>query len=88
MNGSEYLLWSYEQFEKMSFFPPDPLPIGFWGDEKIGTKIASIEKSQARGVQKNLSHPLISWTKGGWRYEGDSAADRVMVAHCPNRLLG
>ena len=25
MNGSEYLLWSYGQFEKMSFFPPDPL---------------------------------------------------------------
>jgi len=26
MNGSEYLLWSHGQFEKMSFFPPDPLP--------------------------------------------------------------
>ncbi len=27
MNGSEYLLWSYGQFEKMSFFPPDPLAV-------------------------------------------------------------
>jgi hypothetical protein len=25
MSGSEYLLWSYGQFEKMTFFPPDPL---------------------------------------------------------------
>ena len=27
MSGSEYLLWSYGQFEKMTFFPPDPLII-------------------------------------------------------------
>jgi hypothetical protein len=25
MSGSEYLLWSYGQFEKMTIFPPDPL---------------------------------------------------------------
>ena len=25
MSGSEYLLWSYGQFEKMTFNPPDPL---------------------------------------------------------------
>jgi hypothetical protein len=25
MSGSEYLLWSYGHFEKMTFFPPDPL---------------------------------------------------------------
>jgi hypothetical protein len=25
MSGSEYLLWSYGQFEKMTFFPQDPL---------------------------------------------------------------
>jgi hypothetical protein len=25
MSGSEYLLKSYGQFEKMTFFPPDPL---------------------------------------------------------------
>ena len=25
MSGSEYLLWPYGQFEKMTFFPPDPL---------------------------------------------------------------
>jgi hypothetical protein len=24
MIGSEYLLWSYGRFEKMTFFPPDP----------------------------------------------------------------
>jgi hypothetical protein len=27
MSGSEYLLWSYGQCEKMTFFPPDPLPL-------------------------------------------------------------
>jgi len=27
MSGSEYLLWSYGRFEKMTFFPPDPLTI-------------------------------------------------------------
>jgi hypothetical protein len=26
MRGSEYLLCSYGQFEKMTFFSPDPLP--------------------------------------------------------------
>jgi hypothetical protein len=25
MSGSEYLHWSHGQFEKMTFFPPDPL---------------------------------------------------------------
>jgi len=25
MSGSEFLLWSYGQFEKMTFFPPDPI---------------------------------------------------------------
>ncbi len=38
MSGSEYLLWSYGQFEKMTFFPLDPLGGGVYGvcfgDEK------------------------------------------------------
>jgi hypothetical protein len=29
MSGSEYLLWSYGQFEKMTFFPPDPLQLAY-----------------------------------------------------------
>ena len=44
MSGSEYLLWSYEKFEKMTFFPPDPLMEGrpstkLW--RYLLTKIAS-----------------------------------------------
>ena len=27
MSGSECLLWSYGQFKKMTFFPPDPLAL-------------------------------------------------------------
>jgi hypothetical protein len=32
MSGSEYLLWSYGQFEKMTFFPPDPLAAVAYND--------------------------------------------------------
>ena len=33
MSGSEYLLWSYGQFKKMTFFPPDPLILAIVGSE-------------------------------------------------------
>ena len=62
--------------------------MGFWGDEEMRTKIASVGRSRARGVQKKSSYPLILLMKGGGRYQGDGAADTAMVAHSPNRLLG
>jgi len=41
MSGSEYLLWSYGQFEKMTFFPPDPLP-GVWTHSGCMTAAAAM----------------------------------------------
>ena len=53
---------------------------------EIGFK--SIGRGWVWGVLINLSHPLISSTKGGGQYQGGSAADKAMVALGPNRLLG
>ena len=39
MSGSEYILWSYGQFEKMTFFPPDPLPKNQVSWKEIGREI-------------------------------------------------
>jgi hypothetical protein len=50
MSGSEYLLWSYGQFEKMTFFPPDPLSL-----IKAGTGTGAWEALQDNGMEEAIS---------------------------------
>jgi hypothetical protein len=54
MNGSEYLLWSYGQFEKMSF-PPDPLSEAMhyrrWIDIKACLKQNELWTEKKRGEE-------------------------------------
>ena len=47
MSGSEYLLWLYGQFEKMTFFPPDPLVIGGTASATaaVGNKVPRASRS-------------------------------------------
>ena len=39
MSGPEYLLWSYGQYEKMTFFPPDPLIVRAGGVVTIRDRV-------------------------------------------------
>ena len=63
MSGSEYLLWSYGQFEKMTFSPPDPLSTywdmslpAFWGSPRQASGCLTKEKPAGGGGGILKSH--------------------------------
>jgi len=57
MSGSEYLLWSYGQFEKMTFFPPDPLPernstLDNWKNSQLSIGCNSLDAKIAKEIEE------------------------------------